>query len=654
MDESVKNNAFNIEFDRGFSSDDYSIDATISATDIGVQGANATMAGLQTQALQDAMNNYAQALNDAAIAKSTGLPVKTPSAQYKGFAAEEYYKLTLKINALAKGIPDWKIGAYTKGSLPDETSLSGIDMETDIAIFTRKNPWDKPKRTANYQAKMHNNPADYQKDLANPQYDNVDFVGGEGQGVNDKVTVEVGDKTVSSDSITPEDATKLADDMKAQNVPEYQHAAEKQEELNRVKIKQAVSMGAATGFILSTIKEVIYLIKEKRDLPEEQWIKSLEHILCGTVEGGIRGGAIAGSVQLLGKALGKEITENSIGAIPAMAIANTAVDFAKDVYKTFVSQKMDTDDLLCNTVNNMFSSFAGFGGSWVGAQIAGSYVSVQTAAATGASIGSAFGPLGTVIGSLVGGLVIGYGATIIIGTANKDAQAAFNKCISDINEQVEGSGCDTLFYFAESMSELSKFELSFKNLLPCYNLISDLREYNLRKKAMKQIRTQLDEWSQERERQVEDSKREAFEQIAKQHEQRLVELKSWFEAQRTIMHEQFRESVEVSISNAYVQYVSTFNFVEMAISTKKNSLEECTVQYNRILNCMSNRNAANAHLNEVLNELMNDPDTIHLVRPMVNQIYMQMQKDELMLQRQYLSFSEALSLQGVKQYDYVG
>ena len=37
------------------------------------------------------------------------------------------------------------------------------------------------------------------------------------------------------------------------------------------------------------------------------------------------------------------------------------------------------------------------------------------------------------------------------------------------------------------MSNLSDFRLSFKNLLPCYNLISDLREYNLHKKAIKDI-----------------------------------------------------------------------------------------------------------------------------------------------------------------------
>ena len=41
----------------------------------------ATQAGLQTRSLQSAMDNYAAAMNQSAIAKSTGLPVRTPTQQ---------------------------------------------------------------------------------------------------------------------------------------------------------------------------------------------------------------------------------------------------------------------------------------------------------------------------------------------------------------------------------------------------------------------------------------------------------------------------------------------------------------------------------------------------------------------------------------------
>ena len=649
-DKATQKQILDFEFDDIAVSDEGAFNIGADTVNKTVFGVNATMAGLQTTALQDAINGYAQALNESAIAKSTGLPVRTPSAQYKGFAAEEYFKQTLKINSLAKGVPDWQLGAYTKGALPDGTTLSGIDMETDITVFTRKNPWSAPERAENYQSKIHNNAADYAKDIANAQYDNVEFVGGAGQGVNDTVTVEVGGKSISSDSITPEEAERLANAMKEQNVPEYQHSAEKKAELNKVKMAQAAAMGAATGAILTTIKEIVHVIKERDNLQEDQCIQTIRHILCGTAEGSIRGGAIAGSVQLLGKAMGKEIAENSIGAVPAMAIANTTVDFAKDLYKTFVSHTIDADDLLCNTVNNTFSSFAGFGGSWLGAQIASSCLSAQTAAATGASIGSALGPLGTVIGAAVGGLVIGFGANLIIGTANKDAQKAFNRCIADINSHVELTGCDTMYYFADAMSEISEFRLSFKNLLPCYNLISDLKEYNLHKKAIKNVHAQLDASLAN----VEITKRRALESLEEQHSTRLAKLRSCFEVQRQVMYDQFEDSIDTYVSNAYAQYVGTFNLYQIQTSTFETQLNQDVTLHNVILDRLKNRNAANEQLNIVLTELMEDSESASLVKPFVDRLHKEMQKDALDLERQYLSFEEAMVMQGVLSYERMG
>lgn len=637
-------------FDELLCTDDSTLDIGVDATNTAVYGVNATIAGIQTNALQEAMNNYARALNESAIAKSTGLPVRTPSAQYKGFAAEEYFKQTLKINSLAKGIPDWQLGAYTKGALPDGTNLSGIDMETDITVFTRKNPWSKPERTANYQSKIHNDASEYAKDLANAQYDNVDFVGGAGQGVNDKVTVDVNGKSVSSDSITPEEAKKLADAMKDQRTPEYQHRAEKEAELNQVKLKKAVAMGAATGAILSAVKEIINIIKIRDDLSEEVFIQSIQNILCGSVEGGIRGGAIAGSVQLLGKALGKQIAENSIDAVPAMAIANTVVDFAKDLYKTFISGTIDADDLLCNTVNNTFSSFAGFGGSWVGSQIAGSCFSIKAAAATSASIGSVLGPLGTVVGAAVGGLVIGYSAALIIGTANKDAQAAFNRCIEDITSHAELSGYATMYYFADSMSEISELKLSFKNLIPCYNLISDLKEYNLRKKAIKSIRAQLDKSITD----VGESKRIALEQLENQHSKRIAMLKSTFEAQKQTMCEQFKEAMSTYISNAYAEYVSSVSITKLELSTLEAKFIRSDEQNRLELSRVKARNTLNAELNSILLELMDDSESLRLVKPFVERLLVEMQKDEIVVEKQYISFEEGLSLQGVVRYERMG
>ena len=615
----------------------------------------ATQAGLQTKSLQAAIDNYAKAMNQSAIAKSTGMPVRTPTQQYKGFAAEEYFKNTMKINALAKGVPDSKIGIYTKGQMPDGSVLSGIDMETDISIWTREHPWDKPMRTADYQSKIHNNASAYAKDMNNPQYQDVQFVGGSGQGVNDTIRVDIGKKTITSDSLTPEEAADLAEQMKAQSTEEYAKRQEKFEELNRVNLGRAVAAGAATGLILSTVQEIVDIVKNAKDLPEDQFIQSVEHILCGTVEGGVRGGAIAGSVQLFGKMLGREVAANSLEAIPVMATANVAVDFAKDLYKCFVTQTIDIDDLLCNSINNVFSSATGFAGAWaagqIGEQIAGQFssqafiqgtsllTSAKTAAATGASIGSSLGPIGTVIGSVVGGIIIGIGANAIISTANKDAQKAYKECIADINAHIELSGCEKLYYFADSMEKISEFKLSFKDLLPCYNLISDLREYNIHKKAIKAIDEQLSANFTA----IDEEKKKALREIERQHQKRISELKRVFGEQRMIMQDDFKESINTYVANSYMQYVAIQDVLEGNSNSLLQELESRTTEHSYILEYMRNRNVVNEQINKTLNELMENAND-ELLMPFIEKIMWFIQQDELMVGRQYISYEEALYL----------
>ena len=607
-------------------------------------------AGVQTNSLQSAMDNYAREMDKSAIAKSTGLPVRTPSQQYKGFIAEEYFKHTLKINALSKGIPDWKIGVYTNGTLPDGSVLSGIDEHVDISIWTRKHPWSKPMRTADYQSKIFNDASKYGKVFNAPKYQNVGNVGGAGQGVNETVEVTIGCETVQSDSITPADAVTKADQAKAQSTPDYEKRQERLDELNRINIGKAIKAGAATGFMVSTVQEIITVIKNSDNLSEEQFVKSIEHILCGTIEGGVRGGAIAGSVQLMGKMIGREVVANSIEALPGMVAANVAVDFAKDLYRCFVTQKIDIDDLLCNSVNNVFSSAAGFSGAWMtgqlGGQIAGQtfaqsvsiFASAKASAATGAAIGSSLGPIGTVIGSALGGIVIGIGANAIKGTANKDAVKAYIECIEEINTHIELSGCAKVYYFADAMESLSDFRLSFKNLLPCYNLISDLKEYNLRKKALKSVEERLEDFSV-----IDVEKQKALKNLEKQHKAKMKELREAFADQKAAMLDDFRESIKTYAEDSYMQYLDVYQVIQGTADSLLAELESRRTEYSAILEYLQHRNEINEQLNTMLNELISDGPVDELM-PFIKKLTWFMNQDTLLVGRQYISFDEALYL----------
>lgn len=606
-----------------------------------VSEATVAQAGIQTISLQTAMDNYATWMNESAIAKSTGLPVKTLTQQYKGFAAEEYFKNTMKINALAKGIPNSKIGIYTKGTMPDGSTLSGIDMETDISVWTRKHPWCKPVRTVDYQSKIHNDPTAYSKDINNPQYENVNFVGGAGQGVNDTVQVKIGNTTVSSDSITPEEAAELADQMKAQSTPEYSKKREKFDELNKITFERAVAIGAASGFIFSTIREIVDIIRNRKDLPEDQFVKSIENIFCGTVEGGIRSGAIVGSVQVFSKLIGKEIASNSLGAVPITAFANVAVDFAKDLYHCFITKTIDADDLLCNTVNSSFSSASSFGGAWAAGHVTEIFLSAKTAAATGAGIGSSLGPIGTVVGSVVGGLVIGLAAKGIINTATKDAQKAFTDTIAEINSHIELEGFAKMYYFADSMASLSEFRLSFKNLLPCYNLISDLREYNLHKKAIRNISEQIEAMVNNS---VETEKTKALKQLEEHHKEQVRLLNLSFKEQSDILKEKFYESVDTYVANSYAQYVELYSLISSDTDEMLSDLENRKTEHSYILGYMRHRNEINEQINATLQELLLEPDSQEYLLPFIDKVNWYIEQDELIVGRQYISFEESMLL----------
>lgn len=67
-----------------------------------------------------------------------------------------------------------------------------------------------------------------------------------------------------------EEAAELAEQMKAQSTPEYSKRQEKIDELNKVNLGRAVMVGAATGFILTTVQEIVGVIKNGKDLPRRQ------------------------------------------------------------------------------------------------------------------------------------------------------------------------------------------------------------------------------------------------------------------------------------------------------------------------------------------------------------------------------------------------
>ena len=619
----------------------------------GILDGVAQAAGQKTRSLQQMMDGYAKALKDFAL-KPDGTPTRMRSAQFKGFAAEEYFKLTAKINGLADGTWSWQFGVYTYGELPGGSVLSRIDMQYDIVGFSRKWPWENPERVANYQAKIHNDAKQYKKDWAKKKYEGVSKVGGAGQGVNDTVRIPGPKGEILSDTGTPMGFTNLADEMKAQAVPPYDHREEKLDSLSQHNIEMAVKAGAVTGLICSSVSEIIQLWQNKENLTKEDFVDAAVGILCGTVEGGVRGGAIVGSVRVFSKVIGKEIAENSLEAVVPMALANTTVDFAKDLYACLVTKEIDKDDLLCKTVSNAYSSTAHVFGGWAlgkageqaawaikaltASKAAETAVSIKSVAATTASIGSAFGPIGAVIGAVVGSYVINAAVTAIERDCDEKARQAVNDCIMEMQSNLELYGFDRYQFYVDGLDELSETQLSFKMLIPCYNLLFDIKEYNYRKKKLREVREialATPDWDSIKKAQIN--------KIEQAITRDIRVLEESFLKKKQLMENGFQGQMRQYLQASYQEYLS----VSATMTSDMDSLyEQLCAQNSKHLTAiieLQKKRDLDTELNQELSDLMANKDSADLLRPFVAYIMDIMKADEVAAGKQYLSVEDALS-----------
>lgn len=602
---------------------------------------NAAKANMQSNDLRRLIAEYPEKINQSVLRKGTTIPKQASAETLKGFVFEKHTALSTEIDSVANGNPIWKLRVFTDGQLPDGTTLSGIDPSVDVVSYVKEHVWSKPERRDPAQLKMHNdeNVDLYGKEAGVSRYRDKQFVGGTNSpdNVQKQYKVKVGNKVIKSDPMSNEEAKKAAELAKQQKAPEYAHADEKIKRMNEVNMQNAIKAGAFAGLAISTIKEICTVIAHKDELPEDQFLISVQNILCGTIEGGVRSGAIVGSMQIAEKILGRSLSAGE--AVLPMALANVAVDFSKDLYACFVTKQIDTDDLLCNTIDNTYSSVAGFGGGYIGGQAGASiFTSIATSTKIGAALGSAAGPLGTVVGTVVGGLLIGCAVQGVIGVANMDAAKAFQESLDKINSNESFTGYDKMFYFADEMGSLSEFKLSFKCLLPCYNLISDMREYNMRKKAMNNIRAQL-------ESNIDNlyiQKNQRLKEMESIQQQRIEALQDRFEEQEELLHSQYRKEVHNYIDACYGQFISLQMIYDQNTDKLVKAYECNGEEHNAILQYMEERIQTNERINSILDEFMELYDDRQSIMPIIYQIQYVMNQDKLLIGKQHISYEDAL------------
>lgn len=590
---------------------------------------NAQVTGRRTQSLEEAFKEYADNVNKAARNNSGEISGR-PADKLKGNIYEAQQKSEYNIDATAKGKAD-QTRAYMGGDTgADGKVISTHDQTTDIKIQTQDNPWGKVREKP-YQAKTGKTA---QREISNLKYKDVEHVGPKGQ-VADGNTIsdKVGSKTISSDPTTPEELDKLTRDAKEQKVkyPE-QKKHQKRGELNRLNVIDATKTGALIGGVSAAVHEIIDIVKNGKSLTQEQFTASIEHVISGTADGATRGAATVLATQIF------NVQANTLKAVPAMAGANIAVSLGEDLYR-FARGKIEADELLTNTVGNTLTSFGGLFGGWAGGQATGalmSSVSCANTAAIGASIGTPFGPLGVVIGSVVGGVIIGGAVNMVIKDAKKDGQRMYAQCVENLRREVERDPSMQMMKFADAMSSLEDYNFSFKSLIPCHDFFSNMEEYHLKKKAIKDMQALMDN-------RIAGAKAATYERMMKIYEaQRNVIIDQFHEAQG-LMQRGFESQVKASLVASYQCYVENYALIGRNIAQTLDALERQEQEQNEVLRLAKNRVAANRDINEMMTEITqsgSDKDISAIMGALTELI----KSDTVTVGKQYVSASDVTRL----------
>jgi len=600
----------------------------------GINGnVNAQVTGRRTCTLEQAFKDYGDRINSSARNNDGSISRRGPD-QMKGDVYQAQQTGTYNIETATKGKADQTHASTGGDTLSDGTKISKTDQTTDVVVETRENPWSKTRQD-HYQAKTGKTA---RRELKNPKYDNVGKVAPsdqvpEGSGV---IKNKVGGKEISSEDITSTELERLTKDAKNQEAKyPLEKQQEKRNELNKINLLDAVKTGALIGGISTVVSELIKIVKND-ELTEEQFIQSAYNVLCGTIDGAARGATIVTATQVC------NVAAKSLEAVPVMAAANVVFDFAKDLYK-FAKGKIEADVLLCNTMENTMRSFASFTGGYLGGLGTTAAISAITGldmVAVGAGIGAPFGPFGIVLGSVAAAVIFNGVADLIINDAKGEAYCVFQQDLKNARKEIERDPSRKVYIFADAMSCLETRKWSFKSLIPGRNLISDLTEYNLKKRAIKEMRAQMYQ-------QFDLEKKAVYERITAQYEAQCKDIEERFHEQQAMMKNGFKNDIINDIQQSCMSYLTAYNEIGQNIQQSIDRLEVQKIEQNEIIKAAENRVEANKQINATIDEFMNnlgkEEDTDKL-KEFTAEITQFLNSDKLLINKRYISHNEALML----------
>ena len=136
----------------------------------------------------------------------------------------------------------------------------------------------------------------------------------------------------------------------------------------------------------------------------------------------------------------------------------------------------------------------------------------------------------------------------------------------------------------------------------------------------------------------------ALRQMESEHQGKIKELEIWLQNQRDIIYGEYRDAVKTHITNSYMQYLEIYGVISKDVDVLVSTLENDIALHSRLLDYSRNRNRMNYELNHELEEAIDGLEAQSAIRTIVDEIIRFMQQDEMLVNRQYISFAEALYL----------
>lgn len=169
-----------------------------------------------------------------------------------------------------------------------------------------------------------------------------------------------------------------------------------------------------------------------------------------------------------------------------------------------------------------------------------------------------------------------------------------------------------------------------------------MKEYNLRKKAIKNIYEQMESSFSA----IDDAKQQEMDKLIQFHQDRINELHDKFKEQRQIMFSDLNSSLNTYVSNSYEQYLSIASVNNIRIDDLNSEIDENSFLYNNLIDGLYYRNEVNSQLNETLRAIVEGSESEKTFKPFTEKIQWFMQQDDLLISRQYISLEESLNLIG--------